>query len=593
MKSIFTLLSLGKQLWPYYVAAVVFSVLMSLTALASPFLVKIAIDMAVEATQGGTVATDVILWVAVGILVADVLNTMFTNIGGYYGDILSARLKKHLSDTYYKHLLALPQSYYDGELTGTVINRLNRTILELTQFINMFVNSFFQMFLTMFLTLGIVALYSWELAILLILLYPIFLWLTALTSKKWQVWQDKKNLVTDIASGRFAEVISQMRVVKSFIQEPREFSLFSGNMTKTIDITKEQARYWHKMDAGRRLVLNGVFFAIFAYLFVNTIQGRFSIGEMALIIQLLQYIRFPIFNLSFIIDNIQKAVAGSKEYLEVLSLEPAVKDAPNAQPLQIKKGAISFNDITFGYERNAPVLKGLSLSVPARKKMALVGESGQGKTTLTSLLLRLYDVQSGGITIDGQDISDCTQKSLRENIAVVFQEPALFSGTIFENIAYAQPDASLKQVEDAARAANAHTFIQKLDDGYETEIGERGLKLSGGQKQRIAIARALLKDAPILLLDEATSSLDSKSERSVQQALERLMRKRTTIIIAHRLSTVEHVDMLATIKDGVVDECGSPSELAKTGGIYSTLLDLQQQSTDATKKELKSYEMSA
>jgi ATP-binding cassette subfamily B protein len=224
----------------------------------------------------------------------------------------------------------------------------------------------------------------------------------------------------------------------------------------------------------------------------------------------------------------------------------------------------------------------------------LVGESGEGKTTLTNLLLRLYEPEKGRITIDGQDISSVSQSSLRRNIGVVFQDPALFSGTIRENISYANPQASQQQIEAAAKAANAHEFIHKLEKGYDTEIGERGLKLSGGQKQRIAIARALLKDAPILILDEATSSLDSKSEGMVQEALERLMRGRTTIIIAHRLSTIQHVDQIVTLKGGQIDEIGSPAKLAKSGGIYAQLLDLQRgKKSEKVTNKLKAYDIAA
>jgi ATP-binding cassette subfamily B protein len=227
--------------------------------------------------------------------------------------------------------------------------------------------------------------------------------------------------------------------------------------------------------------------------------------------------------------------------------------------------------------------------------VALVGESGEGKTTLTNLLLRLYEPQSGKILIDGHDISEVTQESLRGQIGIVFQEPALFSGTIRENISYARPKASEKEIMAAAKAANAHEFVEKFEKGYETEIGERGLKLSGGQKQRIAIARALLKDAPILILDEATSSLDSRSEHLVQDALERLMKGRTIIIIAHRLSTIANVDQIITLSGGTVDEIGSPSKLAQSGGIYSQLLTLQRGGppTKRTKQRLQAFELVA
>ena len=256
MRHLLKVLSYGRNLWPYYVGIIIFSILMSLTALAVPFILKLATDLIVESVRTGNADISGAMWLALLLFVVDVASTLFTNWGGYLGDIMSAKLKKQLSERYYNHLLKLPQSYYDKELTGTIINRLNRTIFEVSQFMNMFANNFFQMFLTMILTLGIVLLYSWQLALLLAILYPLFLWLTTLTSKKWQKWQNEKNLETDIASGRFAEVIAQIKVVKSFIQETLEFRHFERRFEQTVQITKKQSKYWHNMDIGRRIILN-------------------------------------------------------------------------------------------------------------------------------------------------------------------------------------------------------------------------------------------------------------------------------------------------------------------------------------------------
>lgn len=589
VKDIFRVLSFAKNLWPYYTVIIVFSVLMSLTALATPFIIKLATDLIVHSLQSGHADVSGALWLAIALFVVDLLNTLFTNWGGYLGDVMSVKLREQLSNRYYEHLMKLPQRYYDEELTGTIINRLNRTITEITQFLNMFANNFFQMFLTMFLTLVIVAFYSWELALLLCVLYPVFMWLTTKTSKKWSVWQAEKNLAYDLSSGRFGEVISQVRVVKSFLQEQLELKQFAGKMQETVAITHAQSRYWHTMDVTRRSALSLIFFAIFAYLFITTAQGRFTLGEMVLLIQLVNMMRFPIFNMSFIVDNTQKAIAGSVDYFSVMAHEPEVADVSGAKKLSIKKGAIRYDDVSFGYDSNARVLKNVSFVVKPGQKIALVGESGEGKSTITNLLLRLYDADSGHISIDDTDIRSVTQKSLREQIAVVFQEPALFSGTIRENIAYANPRATDKQVIAAAKNANAHDFITKLANGYDSLVGERGIKLSGGQKQRIAIARAVLKNAPILLLDEATSSLDSKAEAQVQAALESLMKGRTTIVVAHRLSTIAHVDSIVTLKNGTVDEIGSPAALAKTDGIYAQLLALQLGNSEKARKALQKY----
>ncbi len=591
MKQIGRIISFTRELWPFYASISGFTVLLAALSQLQPLFTKAAIDEVTKLVHGGQANVGHVAIYAFLIFASDFGVTIVSNVGGYYGDILMIKLQRTLSERYFQHLLSLPQRYFDTELTGTIINRMSRGITQISQFIQMMSNNFLQFIFGTIFSLAIVSYYSWQVGLMLATLYPVFIWLTTRTSSTWQSYQTIINKEQDSASGRFAESIGQVKVVKSYLQEPRELSLFSKHFAVAEKTTHPQSRYWHRQDVIRRSVLNLIFFAIFAYIFIETAHGKYTIGTMVLLIQYALLIRIPIFSISFIVDQFQRTMSNTKDYFEAMDEQPAITDALDATKLKVIKSAVSFKDVEFGYEDGPAVLKGISFDLPAGSKTALVGESGEGKTTITSLLLRLYTLSKGKISVDGQDITTVTQESLREAIAVVFQEPALFSGTVKENIAYANPKATDAEVIAAAKAANAHEFINKFEKGYDSEIGERGLKLSGGQKQRLAIARALLKDAPIPILDEATSSLDSKSERMVQEALERLMKGRTTLIIAHRLSTIQTVDQIVTITNGKVDEVGSPAMLAASGGIYAQLLELQSDNTETNKKKLQAYEM--
>lgn len=591
MKDIWRILVFTKSLRSYYVRISAMTILVAVMTQAQPLFTKVALDEVTHLIQGQQASVALVAWMATAIFVTDLAQTLLSNISGYWGDMLAIRMQKLLSERYYEHLLRLPQRYFDQELSGKIINRMNRGINQITTFMQMFSNNFLQFIFSTVLSLAVVAYYSWQVALMLLALYPIFIFLTTRTSTKWLDYQHQINTEQDVASGRFAEAIGQVRVVKSFLQERRELGFFRSRYATVVSTTKPQSRYWHMQDVKRRVVLNVIFFAVFAYIFVETAHGRYSITTAVLLIQYAMLIRIPIFSISFLVDQTQRAVANTKDYFEAMDEQPEIVDRRGAAALAVRRGEIVFDSVQFGYDADSPVLRDVQFTVKPDTKVALVGESGQGKTTLTNLLLRLYELDGGRITIDGADITEVTQASLRKQIGVVFQEPALFSGTIRENIAYANPKSPEKDIIAAAKSANAHEFISKLEKGYDTEIGERGLRLSGGQKQRIAIARALLKDAPILILDEATSSLDSKSEHMVQEALERLMKGRTTLIIAHRLSTIQNVDMIVTLQNGTVAEMGSPAELAKTDGIYAQLLALQGSHSAATKKKLKAYEL--
>ena len=589
MKHILRIIRFTRELRGYYYLISALSILVAAVGLVQPLLSGWAID---ELRRGTDSNINRLVIIVVGIFVSDLASNLISNINGYYGDQMSARLYKVLGERYYKHLMTLPQSYFDQELTGKIISRLSRSVVQITNFMQMWSNNFLQFIFSTVLSLAIVAYYSIPVALLLFTLYPIFILMTIKASGTWQGYQAKINHNNDIASGRFAESIGQIKVVKSFIQEKREISFFQKHTNNVIGLTKPQSRFWHTKDVVRRLALNAIFFAVYLFIFVQAANGLLTPGQAVALILYAMQIRIPIFTISFLVENTQRAIADSKDYFDIIALKPDIEDSVSAKRLVVRKGEIVFSDMSFAYG-DKKVLKNINVTVKPDSKVALVGESGEGKTTLTNLLLRLYEPQNGTIMIDDQDISQVTQQSLRENIGVVFQDPALFSGTIRENISYGNSSASIDNITQAAKSANAHEFIEKLEKGYDTEIGERGLKLSGGQKQRIAIARALLKDAPILILDEATSSLDSKSEAMVQTALERLMKGRTTLIIAHRLSTIQDVDEIITLSKGTISEIGSPAQLSKTDGIYAQLLALQQGKSESSKKKLQEFEMSA
>lgn len=592
MRELIRIIKYSKQLWPYYAGIAFFVVILSLLSLATPFLTKGLIDGLTTRLTGGSVPDNYFIVILVAMLLVNAVITFVSNINGYFGDLMAVKLNSLLSERYFRHLMELPISFYDNEITGKITARLDRSIATVSQLMQTMSNAFIQFFLTTAITLVVIAYYSWPVAVLLVIIFPTYIWITHLSSKAWQKRQEGINADLDVANGRFVESITQVRVVKSFVTELRELGFFSSKRRSIERQTKGQSKQWHKYDVIRRLILNLVFFGIYAVIIWQAVQGQYSIGTVVLLITLVIQAEFPLFGSSFIVDALQRATAGSRDYFEIMNKKADITDREDAKQIKVKSGRVEYRNVDFAYDHGSKVLHDVSFTIEPGKKLALVGESGEGKSTLANLMLRFYEVSKGQILIDDQDVNDVTQLSLRQNVGVVFQEPLLFSGSVRENIAYSKRKANDKEVEAAAKAANAWDFIKKLPNGLDTQIGERGVKLSGGQKQRLAIARAIIKNPPILILDEATSSLDSKAEHEVQQALEHLMKDRTTLIIAHRLSTISNVDTIVGLRKGRVIEVGSPAELAKGNGIYAELLKLQTLSqTEKGKEELKKYDM--
>jgi subfamily B ATP-binding cassette protein MsbA len=372
------------------------------------------------------------------------------------------------------------------------------------------------------------------------------------------------------------EVIQSIRVVKSFVRERFEIDRYRTAIERTFNAAMRLTRL---RSAFGPLTFSLTFMAITGVLWYGgheVISGRLTAGGLTSFLFYLMFIAGSFAAFTSMYTQIQEALGATERIFEILDTSPDVQDKPGAKELHEIDGRITFEHVSFSYDNRTVVLKDISLEISSGEVLALVGPSGSGKSTLFSLIPRFYDPTEGRVLLDGHDLRDITQYSLREHIGIVPQDTMLFGGTIRENISYGKLDASEEEIIAAANAANAHRFITELPDGYATVVGERGIKLSGGQRQRIAIARAILKDPCILLLDEATSSLDSESEGLVQEALERLMKDRTTIIIAHRLSTVQNADRIAVLEAGRVVELGSHAELLnKEDGLYGKLYAMQ------------------
>ncbi len=590
MKNIIKIFTFTTEFRSLYIFMAVFIVISSLLSFVGPFLLKQIVDIISMQFKNGTGSVEMLITSLMWVLAADVAGTVVTAYGQWIGDIMSIRLQNFLSSKFYKHILDLDVGYFDNISVGDLSNKMSRGIASITQFIGNTTNNFLPFFLTALVTIGILAFYSPLVAFLLAILFPIYVMITHKSSTAWGKYEQEKNGIADLAQGRVLESLSGIRVVKAFLSEPFEYNRFAKARETIEQITKQQTKEWHVYDFYRRIALNIILFFILFYILYETFHGRFSLGEMTLMIQLVNQARFPLFAMSYIIGQIQQADAGSRDFFDVLAIRRTITDDKNAKalvwPKDKKTSSLVLDNVSFSYGNGIDVLKHISFSLAMGEKLALVGESGQGKSTLVNLILRYYTPREGVIQLGGKNIAKSTTTSLRKHISIVFQDALLFSGTIAENIRYGNPDSTEEQMIEASKLANADEFITSLPDGYETTIGERGVKLSGGQKQRLAIARAILHDAPFIILDEATSALDSKSEVLVQRGLDHLMHGKSTIIIAHRLSTLSGVDKVLVLQNGQIAQFGSPKELLKQkSGLYSKMITLQQSLLGATAEE--------
>lgn len=588
MKNIFNIIKISKPLHPLAMLIGLLILISAALNLVSPIMSKFVVDEIVAkiGNKGGDTNTLILLLCLT--LVINLVSLILTTLSNRLGDHFSGRLRKFLTEKFYDKVLTLPQMYFDSEISGKIVNQLSRGIMSIQGFINSATNFILPTILQSIFTLSVLAYFNVTIAFFTFLLFPIFIYLSYQSSVRYGKEESRKNAIDDMSRGRIQEVISNIKLVKSFISEKKEFTLVSGNLDKINTIYAKQSTTYHAYDFGRGLALNIILFAINVIVFYNTYLGSLTIGEMVLILQLVNQARFPLFAMSYIFSNIQMAESGSKEFFSVLNLK-SVEDFRNTVSVaKIDKPQISFKHVSFHYETGNTVLNDVNFSINYNESVALVGHSGAGKSTIINLILKFYEPTAGEILLKDKSYQDLHHNVIRQNIALVFQENELFSSTIKENIAYGKPNATNTEIIAALKQANAYDFVMKFPNGLDSEIGERGVKLSGGQKQRIQIARAILKNAPILILDEATSSLDAKSEKEVQDALENLMKNRLVIIIAHRFSTIQNVNKILVIDNGRIIDSGDPKELSTKPGIYKDLLTYQ---VEGNKKLLESFEI--
>lgn len=588
MNNILKTVKISKPLHKIVALIAVLIVISAILDLIAPVISKYIVDQIVAKIQhtGGNVHTLILLVVLT--FVINLLSLIATTASERLGDHFAGELKRFLTEKFYDKVLTLPLVYFDSEVSGKIVNQLSRGIDSIQNFLNSSTNFILPTFLQSVFTIVVLAYYSPPVAFFTFLLFPIFLTISYYSSKKWGEEEVKKNKIEDFTRGRIQEVISNIRLVKSFLNEKEEYKTLSKSLKQSNDIYAVQSRNFHIFDFSRGLALTIILFAINIFVFYDTFKGMLTIGELVLIVQLVNQARRPLFAMSFILTNIQQAEKGSKEYFEILDLESQEEYEKDTRQRKIQKPTLEFKNINFNYNDSNAVLQDVSFKINAGESVALVGHSGAGKSTIAHLILKFYNPTSGDIFMKDKNYTDLSHQFIRNNIALVFQENEVFSSTIRENVAYGNKDATEEQIIKALKLANAYDFVSKFSKGIESEVGERGIKLSGGQKQRIQIARAILKDAPILILDEATSSLDAKSEKEVQEALENLMKGKLTLIIAHRFSTIQNVDKIIVIDQGKIVDMGDPKELSQKPGIYSTLLNYQ---IEGNKKLLESFEL--
>ena len=503
------------------------------------------------------------------LLLVDLFSRYFI---GNYGHVMGAKIEYNMRAEIFDHMQKLSFAFYDDAKVGQLMSRITTDLFDITELLHHGPENIILSVLKILGALVILVNINGMLALAAFLVLPfMFAFAFVLNKKMRSAFRRNRVKIADI-NAQIEDNLSGIRVVKSFANEEVENKKFKQGNDGFLAAKRNSYRYMGCFQAGV-----GVFTTLIQ---VNVIlvggaliaSGRMNISDLVTFLLYIGVFSEPIKTLVDFTEQFQNGYTGFERFREIMDIEPDIEDSPDAVEMTDVQGHITFEDVSFRYNENTDkVLNHVDLDVPAGAYTALVGASGAGKTTLCSLIPRFYDVTGGRVLIDGRDVRSVTLKSLRSQIGMVQQDVYLFAGTIYENIAYGKPGATREEVIEAAKNANAHEFICQFPDGYETDIGQRGIKLSGGQKQRLSIARVFLKNPPILIFDEATSALDNESEHVVQESLERLAKNRTTFVIAHRLTTIQNAENILVLTDDGIAESGTHQELLDKGGIYEKL----------------------
>lgn len=552
------------------IAAIVCIILAAGGNLAVPWIIKDVIDQVL-------INKDMVMLniIAVGILIIFFLRGIFFFGQTYLMSYIGQRVIIDIREAVYRQLQRLSLGYFDKRQTGAIMSSVTNDVSALQAALVESMVELVTEAMILIGSLGAMFFLHWKLSLLTLITMPLVLQAINTFGKKLRqagrVLQARTADITAILQ----ETISGIRVIKSFAREDYETNRFKQENFFNFRAQMKTSQLLATLTPVIEFLSAIGVTVIIWYGGLEVINGNLTSGALIAFLIYVVNLANPVKRLSRVYGNIQRSLAAAERVFEILDTEPDIKDMPGAVDLPAVEGHVALQQVSFAYSSGQYALREVSLEVKPGQTVAIVGPSGAGKTTIANLLPRFYEVTEGSILVDGKDIRTVTMQSLRQQIGIVPQETVLFNGTVHDNILYGRLDATEAEVIAAAKAANAHSFIDKMPDKYHTHIGERGAKLSGGQRQRISIARAILKDPRILVLDEATSALDTESEKLVQQALDKLMIGRTSFVIAHRLSTVQRADMIVVLDKGRIVEQGTHSELLASGGLYSTLYQVQ------------------